>query len=74
MEGCVGIQRPVRRPVWLVEGASRIVGSEVGELVGASTHRLRVSHKEGTGFIIMEMECHGGYAAEQSGAISPRVY
>lgn len=42
-----------------VEGASKMAGREVGEVVGASVHRLRVSPIEDIGLIIREMECHG---------------
>lgn len=41
-----------------VEGASKMAGSEVGEVVGASVHRLRVNSSEDIG-LIREMECHG---------------
>lgn len=43
----MGVQKTVRRlvqPEW--GGASRIVGSEVGEVIEASAHRPRRSHSE----------------------------
>lgn len=42
-----------------VKGAGRKVGSEVGAVAGASAQDPGKPH-EAIGFIIRDMECHGG--------------